>query len=81
MMPLLASNTLTPDQSATSSVNRPWSSTGTTTGTPWASAACWSSSPKPGAAWTTPGALGGIHEIGSYYLEGAVVGQGGEIVE
>ncbi len=54
MMSGLASNTLTPAHSATSAVNWPFSSTGTTRAIPSASHTRWSSSPNPGARWTTP---------------------------
>ena len=57
MMPALASKTWTPAKSGTSAVNRARSSTGHTTAMPAASQARWSSSPKPGAMCTMPGAL------------------------
>ena len=52
----LASNTFSPAHGPTWSVNRPRPSTGTTCpmGMPAASQVVWSSSPKPGAMWTTP---------------------------
>ena len=49
-----ASKTFSPAQSATSAVNLPSSSTGTTTGMPAARHSSRSSSPKPGAMCTTP---------------------------
>ena len=56
MIPALASNTFVPAQSATGSVNRPRSSTGTASpmAMPLASHTSWSSAPKPGAMWTIP---------------------------
>ena len=50
----LASKTWRPSKSGTSAVNRVRSSTGQTTSMPAAAQAIWSSSPKPGAMWTTP---------------------------
>ena len=50
----LASNTCSPAHGGTSPVYRPCSSIGTIVGIPAALAAIWSSSPKPGAKWTTP---------------------------
>jgi hypothetical protein len=54
MIGLFAAKTCCPAYGATSSVNRPWESTGTTGSIPAASVAFLSSSPKAGARWTTP---------------------------
>ena len=54
MMPLFASNTWTPAHGGTSDVKQPASSTGTMTGMSLAMQTDMSSSPNPGAIWTTP---------------------------